>query len=146
MAHHPPPGPGCSLSNPSRVYRQLSRERKSNQNQEPVVLHNGNGYGPLLSVKFYETGPGVRQAKPMPFFSRVRSIRTVVFYLDAKLSFDCSGSDGDLSPIRTTRDAMPNRILHHRLQEKPGHLSIVSSWTNTQRDGQARSEANLFNG
>src|SRR5580698_2005866 len=113
MAHHPPPGPGCSLSNPLRVSRQLSRERKSNQNQESVVLHNGNGYAPLLSVKFFETRPGVRQAKPMSFFSRVQSIRTVVFYLDAKLSSDYSGSDGDLSPIGTTRDAMANRILHH---------------------------------
>jgi hypothetical protein len=79
----------------------------------------------LFSVEFFQPRPGIGQAKPMPFTGRQRTLRVIVFYLDAKQPFDGRSSDSDLASIRATRDAMPDGILNNRLQEKPGNLGLV---------------------
>ncbi len=83
----------------------------------------------------------------MSVFSGLHHIfPTVIFYLDAKPSSACRSSDGDLSTIRTTCDAVADRILHNRLQQKPGDLRLISFCANAQRDSQARSKTDLFDG
>ncbi len=101
----------------------------------------------MFSVEFFQPRPGIRQAKPISSVTGLQqAFRTVIFYIDSKLSFDDRSCDRDLAPIRTACDAMPDRILHNRLQEKPGDLCLGSFRAYAQRDGKTRSKTDLFDG
>jgi len=110
-------------------------------------LRGGDRNMALFSVKLLQSRSGVGQAKPISLFTAMQqTIRMVIFYIDSNASFDHRSCDRDPASIWTTCDAMPDRILHDRLQEKPGDLCLGGFRANGQRDFKTRSEANLFDG
>src|ERR1700678_1834464 len=110
-------------------------------------MRSGDCNAALFSIEFFQPRPGVCQAEPVSLVIGLQqAFHAVISYIDSKLSFGYKSCDRDLTPIRTTGDAVPDRILHNRLQEKPGDLCFGCFWANAQRDGKTRSKANLFDG